>query len=206
LVIVGDKGVGKTSIIKRFVHDEFTNGELSTIGVDICVKSVVINGKRTKNQFWSASGDAKYRKLASAYFRGASGALVVYDVTDRESYIGVKRWIQELRDLGYEHMKIILVGNKVDLNDSRTVSMEEAKVFADENHLTFMETSACTSANIEEVFHELLRGTLRLNFNFIHAYTVTGNLAIVDFHVERSVLSVQVRKDPSSLGAVCSCC
>ena len=135
---------------------------LSQIGVEFATKSIQIEGKTTKAQIWDTAGQERYRAITSAYYRGAVGALLVYDISKRATFENVERWLRELRDHAEPNIVIMLVGNKSDLRHRRTVPTEEAVTFAQSNNLAFIETSALDATGVEEAFRQILTEIYRL--------------------------------------------
>jgi len=158
IVLIGDCNVGKTNLISRFTRNEFNSQSQSTIGVEFSTKSMDINGTIVKSQIWDTAGQERYRSITNAYYRGAVGALVVYDITKHSTFENVKRWISEVKEHTDQNIHIMLVGNKVDLMLNRAVSTEEARNLAQENGYSFIETSAYTSKNVEDAFTQTIRG------------------------------------------------
>ncbi|KAJ3436788.1 replication factor c subunit 4 [Anaeramoeba flamelloides] len=156
IVLIGDSGVGKSNLLTRFTRNEFNMESKSTIGVEFATKSVQIEGQTVKAQIWDTAGQEKYRAITSAYYRGAVGALLVFDTTKFESFVNVEEWLEELRSNIDNDILILLVGNKIDLVESRTVPTKDAKKFAEEHDLLFIETSAKDSTNVELGFLTLL--------------------------------------------------
>jgi Ras-related protein Rab-11A len=156
VVLIGDSGVGKSNLLSRFTRNEFNLESKSTIGVEFATRSIVVDDKTVKAQIWDTAGQERYRAITSAYYRGAVGALLVYDIAKRLSYENVTRWLKELRDHADSNIKIMLVGNKSDLKHLRAVPTEDAKEFARENHLSFIETSALDASNVEDAFQNIL--------------------------------------------------
>lgn len=157
IVLIGDSGVGKSNLLSRFTRDEFNLESRSTIGVEFATRTLEIDGKRVKAQIWDTAGQERYRAITSAYYRGAVGALIVYDILKTESYESVSRWLKELREHADANIIIELVGNKSDLDHLRAIPTDEAKNFANENSLLFTEASALSSDNVDLSFHQLLR-------------------------------------------------
>lgn len=157
IVLIGDSGVGKTNLLLRFTRDEFNLELRSTIGVEFATRTLEIDGKRVKAQIWDTAGQERYRAITLAYYRGAVGALIVYDIAKTESYELVLRWLKELKEYADANIVIELVGNKSDLDHLRAVPTEEAKNFANENNLLFTEASALSSDNVDLSFHQLLK-------------------------------------------------
>lgn len=156
VVLIGDSGVGKSNLLSRFTRNEFQLESKSTIGVEFATRSVTVDGKVIKAQIWDTAGQERYRAITSAYYRGAVGALLVYDISKHPTYENVGRWLKELRDHADSNIVIMLVGNKSDLRHLRAVSTEDAKTFASENGLSFIETSALDSSNVELAFQNIL--------------------------------------------------
>lgn len=158
VVLIGDSGVGKSNLLSRFTRNEFNLDSKSTIGVEFATRSIQVNAKTIKAQIWDTAGQERYRAITSAYYRGAVGALLVYDISKRPTYENVQRWLKELRDHADSNIVIMLVGNKSDLRHLRAVTTEEAKQFASENNLSFIETSALDASNVEMAFQNILTG------------------------------------------------
>lgn len=152
LLLIGDSGVGKSCLLLRFAEDAFTDSYLSTIGVDFKIRTIDLEGKTVKLQIWDTAGQERFRTIAAAYYRGAHGIVVVYDVTDTESFQNVRGWLQEIDRYASENVKKLLIGNKSDLVERKAVEYSAAKDFADELQIPFIETSAKTSTNVEEAF------------------------------------------------------
>jgi Ras-related protein Rab-11A len=162
VVLIGDSGVGKSNLLSRFTRNEFNLESKSTIGVEFATKSVQTEGKTIKAQIWDTAGQERYRAITSAYYRGAVGALLVYDISKKESFIGVEKWLKELRDHADSNIVIMLVGNKSDLKHLRAVSTDEGREFAEKHSLSFIETSALDATNVEQAFTQLLTEIYRI--------------------------------------------
>eukprot|EP00245_Coleochaete_scutata_P003747 TRINITY_DN15604_c0_g1_i1.p1 TRINITY_DN15604_c0_g1~~TRINITY_DN15604_c0_g1_i1.p1 ORF type:complete len:218 (-),score=43.97 TRINITY_DN15604_c0_g1_i1:600-1253(-) len=156
VVLIGDSGVGKSNLLSRFTRNEFCLESKSTIGVEFATRSIQVDGKTIKAQIWDTAGQERYRAITSAYYRGAVGALLVYDITKHVTYENVERWLKELRDHADSNIVIMLVGNKSDLRHLRGVSTEDAQAFAEKEGLSFIETSALESTNVETAFQRIL--------------------------------------------------
>jgi small GTP-binding protein len=157
VVLIGDSGVGKSNLLSRFTRDEFNLESKSTIGVEFATKSVQAgDGKVIKAQIWDTAGQERYRAITSAYYRGAVGALLVYDITKRQSFEDVERWLSELRDHAEDNIVVLLVGNKSDLKHLRVVEKAEATEFAEKQGLAAIETSALDASNVDVAFHRIL--------------------------------------------------
>ncbi|KAG5970081.1 Ras- protein Rab-11B [Claviceps cyperi] len=162
VVLIGDSGVGKSNLLSRFTRNEFNLDSKSTIGVEFATRSIQVDSKTIKAQIWDTAGQERYRAITSAYYRGAVGALLVYDISKHQTYENVTRWLKELRDHADANIVIMLVGNKSDLRHLRAVPTEEAKAFASENHLSFIETSALDASNVELAFQNILTEIYRI--------------------------------------------
>lgn len=130
VVLIGDSGVGKSNLLSRFTRNEFNLDSKSTIGVEFATRSIQVDSKTIKAQIWDTAGQERYRAITSAYYRGAVGALLVYDISKHQTYENVTRWLKELRDHADANIVIMLVGNKSDLRHLRAVPTDEAKGFA----------------------------------------------------------------------------
>ncbi|KAJ3345588.1 hypothetical protein HDU83_003915 [Entophlyctis luteolus] len=173
VVLIGDSGVGKSNLLSRFTRNEFNLDSKSTIGVEFATRTIQVDTKTIKAQIWDTAGQERYRAITSAYYRGAVGALLVYDIAKVSSYENVTRWLKELRDHADSNIQIMLVGNKSDLKHLRAVSTDEAKAFAAnprpildpktaENNLSFIETSALDANNVEPAFQKILTDIYRV--------------------------------------------
>ncbi|CDP15958.1 unnamed protein product [Coffea canephora] len=156
LVLIGDSGVGKSNLLSRFTRNEFNLESKSTIGVEFATRSLNVDSKVIKAQIWDTAGQERYRAITSAYYRGAVGALLVYDVTRRSTFENVERWLRELRDHTDPNVVVMLIGNKSDLRHLVAVSTEDGKALAERESLFFMETSALEATNVENAFAEVL--------------------------------------------------
>jgi small GTP-binding protein len=152
VVLLGESAVGKSSLVLRFVKREFHEFQESTIGAAFLTQTVTIDDTTVKFEIWDTAGQERYHSLAPMYYRGAQAALIVYDITSKDSFLKAQNWVRELQRQANSTIVIALVGNKLDLASKRGVEHNEAKLFADENNLLFMETSAKTAVNVVEVF------------------------------------------------------
>ncbi|KAF5186890.1 Ras-related protein rab-11a [Thalictrum thalictroides] len=157
VVLIGDSGVGKSNLLSRFTKNEFSLDYRSTIGVEFGTRSLNIDGKIVKTQLWDTAGQERYRAVTGAYYRGAVGALVVYDVTQHSTFVNVEKWLKELRENATDrNLVVMLIGNKSDLGHLVAVSTEVGTSFAKKESLYFMETSALESTNVDNAFAEIL--------------------------------------------------
>ncbi|KAG6436860.1 hypothetical protein SASPL_101764 [Salvia splendens] len=159
IVVIGDSAVGKSNLLSRFARDEFDHNSKGTIGVEFQTQVVQVDGKEVKAQVWDSAGQERFRAVTSAYYRGAVGALIVYDITRKTTFESTKRWLDELNTHCDTAVARMLVGNKCDLDDIREVSVEEGKSLAEKEGLFFIETSALDATNVmkafEIVIHEI---------------------------------------------------
>uniref|UniRef100_A0A8B9Q9I5 Ras-related protein Rab-25 n=1 Tax=Apteryx owenii TaxID=8824 RepID=A0A8B9Q9I5_APTOW len=179
VVLIGDSGVGKSNLLSRFTRNEFNLESKSTIGVEFATRSIQVDGKTIKAQIWDTAGQERYRAITSAYYRGAVGALLVYDIAKHLTYENVERWLKELRDHADSNIVIMLVGNKSDLRHLRAVPTDEARAFAEKNGLSFIETSALDSTNVEAAFQTILTGSLNVLVPPLHWFTLAFALNIL---------------------------
>ena len=156
IVLIGDSGVGKSNLLSRFTTNEFNIESKSTIGVEFATRTIEVEGKKIKAQIWDTAGQERYRAITSAYYRGAVGALIVYDISKSSTYENCNHWLAELKENADDNVAVGLIGNKSDLAHLRAVPTEEAKNFALENQLLFTETSALNSENVDLAFRELI--------------------------------------------------
>ncbi|GMY22360.1 ras-related protein RGP1-like [Fagus crenata] len=162
VVLIGDSAVGKSQLLARFARNEFSLDSKATIGVEFQTRTLLIDHKTVKAQIWDTAGQERYRAVTSAYYRGAVGAMLVYDISKRQSFDHVAKWLEELRSHADKNIVIILVGNKSDLGSLRAVPTEDAKEFAERENLFFMETSALEATNVESAFLTILTEIYRI--------------------------------------------
>jgi Ras-related protein Rab-6A len=178
-VFLGDQSVGKTSIITRFMYDKFDTTYQATIGIDFISKTMYLEDRTVRLQLWDTAGQERFRSLIPSYIRDSSVAVVVYDVTNRQSFLNTARWIEEVRSERGADVIIVLVGNKTDLVDKRQVSIEEGDGKAREFSVMFIETSAKAGFNIKV-------RTCAVPL-VVHSSRADGSelLAIADFKIDR---------------------
>ena len=163
VLLLGNSDVGKSSLLLRFVDSVWNDGFVPTIGVDFKVKTLEINNKKVKMQIWDTAGQERFRTVVSTYFKGAHGILLLYDVTNKDSFKNLENWLIEIEKNSSDKVLKILVGNKCDLSDDREIQTEEGQAFAVRNGMEFMETSAKMNTNVSEAFETL--GKLMIEFN-----------------------------------------
>ena len=157
LIIVGDTGVGKTNILSRFIIDDFSIETPSTITMEFGRKILELDGLKVKLQIWDTAGQEKYRSLTQSYFKGSKGAFIVYDVTREDTFQKVQGWYDDIKSAGDKECVIGIIGNKIDLEESRQISTDIGKRKADELQTLFAETSALQGLGINEAFEELVK-------------------------------------------------
>lgn len=204
VVLIGDSGVGKSNLLSRFTRNEFNLESKSTIGVEFATKTIHTDGKNIKAQIWDTAGQERYRAITSAYYRGAVGALLVYDIAKRITYDNVQRWLKELRDHADQTIVIMLVGNKKDLRHMRQVQTDEAKEFCKKNKLFFIETSALADSNVTAAFETILKEIYRLiSRNSVH--NDQAPMMRNDNYRGTSIVSLEGNNNPEPKGSK-QCC
>ena len=156
IVIIGDSGVGKTNLITRYLKNDFKPETKATIGVEFNDKKYEYKNKKIKIQIWDTAGQERYRSLTSMYYKGAKGAIFVYDISSKISFENIDKWLIEMKKTADENIKIILIGNKCDLIDKREVKEDDGKIKAKDLNVPFMETSALNCINVEKAFNFLI--------------------------------------------------
>ena len=166
ILTLGDTLVGKSSIVLRFSDNRFDDNQLATIGIDYKTKYIKVKDASVKVLLWDTAGQEKFRNIARQYYKGANGVLLIYDVCDRKSYERIGFWMDELKQNNeIEQLYIILVGNKIDLEEKRVVTREEAEKYAEDNNINYLEVSAKTGEGILDLFNEVTKGTMDKVFN-----------------------------------------
>ena len=162
IMIIGETKVGKTSLISRYCKGEFSDDSyLSTIGIDFQIKNLKLNSKKIRVQIWDTAGQERFRNIAKNFFQSSDGFVIVYDISDSESFNKLDYWIEEIRANSQEISKMIIVGNKCDLNQERQVKKEEGKEYSKKNQIKFFEVSAKEGTNINESFEFLIKDILK---------------------------------------------
>lgn len=164
LLIIGDSGVGKSSLMNRFSDNIFNETFINTIGVDFKIRTINMDGKVIKLQIWDTAGQERFRTIVSSYYRGAHGIMVVFDITNKESFENIPMWCEEIKKYAGGSVKKILIGNKSDFDTKRQVEYSEAKELADSMNMDYIETSAKTALNVEKAFYDL---TILLQNNMV---------------------------------------
>ncbi|KAK7339074.1 hypothetical protein VNO77_19717 [Canavalia gladiata] len=198
IVLIGDSAVGKSNLLSRFARNEFDSNSKATIGVEFQTQVVDIDGKEVKAQIWDTAGQERFRAVTSAYYRGAVGALVAYDISRRGTFDSIKRWLEELTTQNDSTIARMLVGNKCDLENIREVSTEEGKSLAEAEGLFFMETSALDSTNVQTAFEIVIREI----YNNISRKVLNSD----SYKAELSVNRVSLVNGGSKQSLLSSCC
>ena len=153
-IIIGDSSVGKSNLLLRYAHDKFNEDYQATIGVEFGAKNVEINNKTFRIQIWDTAGQENFRSITRAYYKNSVCAIIVYDITNKESFNNIQNWIEDCKNQCPKTIFFVLVGNKNDLENERKVSFDEGKKFADSNDILFFESSAKTGNNVEDIFYK----------------------------------------------------
>lgn len=160
LLLIGDSGVGKTCLLFRFSEDSFNTTFISTIGIDFKIRTIELEGKRVKLQIWDTAGQERFRTITTAYYRGAMGIMLVYDICNEKSFENIKNWIRNIEEHASSDVEKMILGNKCDMTDRRQVSKDRGEKLAIDYGVKFMETSAKSSLNVEEAFYTMGRDIL----------------------------------------------
>ncbi|KAF2074936.1 hypothetical protein CYY_003769 [Polysphondylium violaceum] len=196
LVFLGDQSVGKTSIITRFMYDTFDITYQATIGIDFLSKTMYLEDRTVRLQLWDTAGQERFRSLIPSYIRDSSVAIVVYDITNRNSFVNTIKWIDDVRNERGNNVVIMLVGNKTDLADKRQVSMEEGEAKAKEYDIMFTETSAKAGFNIKALFRKVASALPGIDQN-----SVPKNDGILS----EIILSTDNKTPQTEQGSMCRC-
>mmetsp|Transcript_41371 Transcript_41371/g.93510 ORF Transcript_41371/g.93510 Transcript_41371/m.93510 type:complete len:210 (-) Transcript_41371:451-1080(-) len=161
LLLIGDSGVGKSAVLVRFADDTFTTSYISTIGIDFKIRTVELDGKRIKLQIWDTAGQERFKTITTAYYRGAMGILLVYDVTDEKSFNNINQWMGAIRQHASDSVNKVLLGNKADSSGpmvaKKVITSARGQALADQHNIKFYETSAKNNINVEEAFCTIAR-------------------------------------------------
>ena len=157
IITLGDSHVGKSSLIFKFIEDKFSSSYMSTVGFDLKFKTIKINNEEIKVMIFDTAGQERFRSLASNYIKKASGILLVYDISDKNTFLNIENWMTSIKEESSDTIPIILIGNKCDLDEQRKIQKEEGEQFANNNNLKFFETSCKDGDNVENCFIELTK-------------------------------------------------
>ena len=156
MILIGDSSVGKSNILLKYLKDQFDPNSRATVGVEFGTKNITLNNKKIKIQIWDTAGQERYRSITSAYYKGAKGAFIVYDITRKTTFENIDKWIADLKTNGDSNISIVLIGNKSDLEEKREVTKEEGLKKSQDCKTAFMETSALNGDNVHKAFDELI--------------------------------------------------
>ena len=199
LVMIGDSGVGKTNILSRYINNEFSSITKATVGVEFFSTIIKKNNKLIKLQIWDTAGQERYKSITSAYYKGAKGAFVVYDITKMKTFKNLDKWITELKANGNEDIYIILIGNKLDLEKNREVMTNDVKRKAEELKVGYFETSALDGSNIEHAFDVIVEEmSKKIPVEDINAKKVINNNKVINIDVNK--------KDDKNKKGIFGCC
>ena len=187
VVVVGDSGVGKTCLLIRFVRDMFDEESQPTLGVEFMTKIVTTENHRIQLQLWDTAGQELFRSVTRGYYRGSAGALLVFDLTNRDSFENIGRWLQDIKDVARPDVVTLLLGNKSDLEEKRAVKKEEAEAFATAHGMQYFETSAKTGDQITQAINACV-AVIEKNVDN-GAYEIAPNNDNVDFQQEEQTSS-----------------
>ena len=181
LLIIGDSTVGKTSILSRFANGTFNSNYLATVGLDNFTKDETIDDKNVRIKIWDTAGQERYKALTKGFFRNAEGIMIVYDVTNQESFENLKNWIQSIKDnMGndfLERIPVVIIGNKID-SDEREIKTEDAESFSKQQNYPYFETSAKTGENIDNTIRFLVKKVIDVNSDNKEGNNENGNIKI----------------------------
>ncbi|CAF3930740.1 unnamed protein product [Adineta steineri] len=161
LLLIGDSGVGKTCVLFRFSDDAFNASFISTIGIDFKIKTIELDGRKIKLQIWDTAGQERFHTITTSYYRGATGIMLVYDVTQVRSFENIDKWLRNIDDHASDDVVKMLIGNKCDMDDKRCITRSRGEALAREHSIPFLETSAKNNVNIEKAFFEMARLILK---------------------------------------------
>ncbi|KAJ8407004.1 hypothetical protein AAFF_G00292800 [Aldrovandia affinis] len=181
VIIIGSRGVGKTSLMERFTDDTFCEACKSTVGVDFKIKTVELRGKKIRLQIWDTAGQERFNSITSAYYRGAKGIVLVYDITKQETFEDLPKWMKMIDKYASEEAELLLVGNKLDCETDRVITRQQGERFASRiSGMRFCEASAKDNFNVDEIFLKLVNDILN-----------KLSLGIQDGELSNSILSLQ---------------
>ncbi|PRP78357.1 hypothetical protein PROFUN_13752 [Planoprotostelium fungivorum] len=177
LLLLGESGVGKSCVLLRYADNTFSPNFISTIGVDFKMKTIHLNDKTLKMSIWDTAGQERYRTIVASFYRGANGILLIFDVTDINTFLKIRTWIEEIKKNAPESVSIVLVGNKSDITAHRMVDAVEAGAFADKHRIKYVETSAKSGEGIQEAFETLAAECIKTS---IHQKRENGDVVALE--------------------------
>uniref|UniRef100_A0A8C6U323 Ras-related protein Rab-15 n=1 Tax=Neogobius melanostomus TaxID=47308 RepID=A0A8C6U323_9GOBI len=202
LLMFGDSGVGKTSMLRRFTESEFESSHISTIGVDFKMKTLEIDGVQVRVQIWDTAGQERYQTITKQYYRRAQGIIFVYDITNASSFQRISKWVGDVDEFSPHRVQRILVGNKTDEKPNRQVSQEQGKTLAKSYGMDFFETSASANTNITESFTRVTELVLQA-----HKSDIDNLIGSLDEYLDRVALEEESPgpQSESSAQRTCAC-
>lgn len=198
-VLVGNGGVGKTSLVRVFSGGEFSLTTEATVGVEFISKTVKVHDEEVKLQIWDTAGQERYRSVGKAYYRKAIGVILVFALNNHESFDSAKRWMQEVQQYCHPKVKILLVGNKCDLQDERQIVADEAQRFAESREIEYLECSALDGTNVEESFLRIARS--------VYEGVISNEIEVEQRRVTSEIdIDVEERDDGRNKNREKNCC
>ena|SRR3990167_31068 len=200
LITIGDAGVGKSCMILRFTEDKFDHQKGSTVGVEYSTKDIEIEDTRIRLQLWDTAGQEQFKSITRSYYRSAAGAIIVFDLTNEESFLNVKKWVEATKEDGNPNMSMVLCGNKADLKNDRVVDATKAKALANEYGIEYIEVSALSNTNIQmafntvtyKIYNKVKSGKINVNDQESGVKKTAGTVP-----KKKDVLSVKKKDDDS---------
>jgi small GTP-binding protein len=193
IILIGDSGVGKTNLLSRYINGTFSDSTKSTVGVELACKIVEINSTKIKIQIWDTAGQERYKSITKSYFKGAKGALIIYDISIKQSFDNINKWIDDLKEFGDDSTCILLVGNKCDLDNIRQVSIDEVKKKAEQYKVGFCETSAKTGKDVDVAFQKLIEEISKKLPEFDKKYSSESNVVNTGVALQTNIISENKR-------------
>ena len=181
IMLLGESQIGKTSLIQRYVKNNFNLSYITTVGIDFQLKQIKMNNKSIKLQIWDTAGQERFKNITKSYFHSSDGFIVGYDITSRLSFTNVSTWLKEINDNAPEEIQKILIGNKCDLNE-REVTTEEGQKLAEENGMKFFETSAKNDINVKKTFESITKDILDVQYK---EEGESRNSLVIDRNIEK---------------------
>jgi small GTP-binding protein len=200
-LIIGDSGIGKSSLMIRFTDDIFNNKYISTIGVDFKIKTVNFNGKNVKYQIWDTAGQERFRTITSSYYRGADAILLCYDITDKKSFLNIDKWFEEVKMFSLNKPQLILCGTKNDLDIEREVEEKEGLEYAQSHNMDFFECSSKNFTGITSIFDKIAKHRME---NYIQPKN--KNINKTDLRRRSPQVGINLLLDPSEISNKKTCC